>query len=129
MTPPLKTEGVPGRCRARYSMTEPYWMRAAIDGINAFQLLLAATTPFLPLPIRHPIYSGGVLMILAPRRWPWARSGPSCALCGFAASSRRGSSTRSGFSRGSCQYKAACRIRGWLAPLTSWVSCVHVRRV
>lgn len=44
MTPPLKTEGVPGRCRARYSMTEPYWMRAAIDGINAFQLLLAAAT-------------------------------------------------------------------------------------
>ena len=48
MTPPLKTEGVPGRCRARYSMTEPYWMRAAIDGINAFQLLLAAATSIPP---------------------------------------------------------------------------------
>ena len=48
MTPPLKTEGVPGRCRARYSMTEPYWMRAAIDGTNAFQLLLAAATSIPP---------------------------------------------------------------------------------
>ena len=48
MTPPLKTEGEPGRCRARYSMTEPYWMRAAIDGTNAFQLLLAAATSIPP---------------------------------------------------------------------------------
>ena len=24
MTPPVKSEGMPGRCRARYSMTEPY---------------------------------------------------------------------------------------------------------
>ena len=36
MTPPFKTEGVPGRCRARDSVTEhPTWMRAAIDGIIA----------------------------------------------------------------------------------------------
>jgi hypothetical protein len=40
MTPPLKTEGVPGGCRARHSMTEPYLDK--VDGIFAIQFLLAA---------------------------------------------------------------------------------------
>jgi hypothetical protein len=32
MTPPFKTEGVPGRCRARHLMMNLTWM-GAIDGI------------------------------------------------------------------------------------------------
>jgi protein-S-isoprenylcysteine O-methyltransferase Ste14 len=52
--------------------------------------------------VRHPMYSGGVLMILATPL-AWTRSEPSCARWCFAASSRRGSSTRSGISQETCR--------------------------
>ena len=61
--------------------------------------------------VRHPMYSGGLLMILAT---PLALGSPwafMCALCCFAASSRRGFSTRSGISRRTCQVKPDWRIR------------------
>jgi hypothetical protein len=57
MTPPFKTEGVAGRCRARCSMTEPYldegayrwyychsvWLHAASHGLAEITLLKNST--------------------------------------------------------------------------------------
>jgi hypothetical protein len=78
--------------------------------------------------VRHPRYSGGVLMILATPLTLGSLWAFVCTVL-LAASSRRGSSTRSGFSRGICQYKAGLPHQGWLTPLDELGSCVHIRRV
>jgi protein-S-isoprenylcysteine O-methyltransferase Ste14 len=60
--------------------------------------------------VRHPMYSGGVLMILATPLALGSLWAFVCAvlLCGIIAARL---STRSGFSRGTCQIKPDCRIR------------------
>jgi hypothetical protein len=64
MTPPVKSEGVPGRCRARYSMTEPYLDK--VDGIVAIQFLLAAQNVMKGRIEVRPIVAVGYYIVFCP---------------------------------------------------------------